>query len=66
MKKVFARLSEDLRHPKAYAVLGTSQESHFCSKSIPYYIFIMILSNQAILASVCRTVFLVAAVCPDG
>jgi len=66
MKKVFARLFEDLRRPKAYAAFGTSQESHFCSKSVPYYIFVMILSNQAILASVCRTIFPVAAVCPDG
>jgi hypothetical protein len=63
---LFFRLFEHLRLPKAYTVLGTLQESHFCPKSVPYYIFVTILSKEAILASVCRTTFLVAAVCPVG
>jgi hypothetical protein len=62
----FSRLFEHLRRPKAYTVLGTLQESHFCPKSVFYYIFVTILSNQAILASVCCAAFLVAAVCPVG
>jgi len=52
-KKVFSRLFEHVRLLKAYTVLGTLQESHFCSKSVPYHIFVTILSNQAILARVC-------------
>jgi hypothetical protein len=63
---LFSRLFEHLRRPKAYTVIGTLEESHFCPKCVPYYIFVTIVSNQAILASVCRTALLVAAVSPVG